>query len=186
MKIIIFLLAFLSVLHQAEMAPKGNEKPVILISAFHQYSLVPPNGWECENQNTKGPVSFAVFYEKGYSFNTAGTMMFVNSSSMNNSNRKKVEDFMKADSVFYREHYPNVSYTTEKPVKINDNLWARLVVLNGSATRTFDAYAYIDAGKSVVIIGISSENKNNFDKMMKAFTELVKSYQFIAFRPSSR
>ncbi len=183
---IIILSAFLSVLQQVNLAPKGNEKPVILISTSHQYSLIPPDGWECENQNTKGPASFAVFYEKGYSFNTAGTVMFVNSSSMNNSNRKKVEDFMKADSVFYREHYPHVSFKTEKPLKINDNLWARLVVLNSSADHAFDAYAYIDAGKSVVIIGISSENKNNFDKMMKAFTDLVKSYQFIAFRPAPR
>lgn len=186
MKIILFLSALLSLQYQADLAPKPTEKPVVLISAAHQYSLVPPVGWECENQNTKGPASFAVFYEKGNSFSTAGTVMFVNSSSLNNSNRKKVEDFIKADSVFYREHYPDVSFTREKPVKINDNLWARMILLNGTATHTFDAYAYIDAGKSVVVIGISSENKSNFDKMMKAFTDLVKSYQFIAFRPAPR
>ena len=176
---IIFLVLPLNILAQ------GNENnPVTLSSAFHTYSLRPPDGWYCESNPGKGSAGYANFYQKGKDFLTSPAVIYVRSFSLNTSDRKTVADVIRLDSAFYHEHYPEIRPQTEKPIRINEVLQATCKAYSDKTSGTYDLYAYISAGNAVVVITLTSDSSIHFERSLRTLDEMVRSYQFIALKPS--
>ena len=180
MKTALTSFALICIVQFTPLAQNSESIPVTLSSAVHIFSLKPPEGWFCETPTANKLPDFATFYEKGKNFQSAPAVIYVHCYSMNTTNPRSVDDFARADSAFYQEHYPEIKPVTERPIRINENLTASCKVYNGKSAGSFDIYSYIDAGGAIVVCTLTAENGSGLEKGLRTLTELVRSYQFIS------
>ena len=108
---------------------------------------------------------------------------FVNrksSSSLLETSHQTIEQLIKYDLDDFRNNYKDLLITDGNDIIINNKLKATVKYLSGKSYGNYEAIAYIDAGKSGVIITMTSRTKNGFDSSLFAFDSLVKSYFFMA------
>ena len=155
-------------------------KTGIIYGNNHAFSLTAPDGWILDNKSGINQGLYAVFYRKGESWENAVTVMYANTASLEDKAHNTLDQLIKYDLDNFKSNYSDIKITDGKDLQIKDNVIARIKYLSGKSYGNYEAMAYIDAGKTGVMIIMSSRTKVGFDNSLTAFEDLVKSYFFMA------
>ena len=172
---ILILLSFRMILFGQETVKTG-----IIYGENHAFSVTAPDGWVLDNKSGISQGIHAVFYRQGESWEKAMTVMYANTASLENKAHKTLQQLIKFDLDNFKKNYPDLNITDCKDIVIKDNVIAKVKYLSGKSYGNFEALAYIDAGKTAIMIIMSSRSKDGFDTSLTAFENLVKSYFFMA------
>jgi hypothetical protein len=152
----------------------------IIYGQNHAYALTAPEGWVLDNSSGVSEGLHAVFYPAASSWAGAATVMYTNVALCDLSKKEKIEDIMKYDIEKFRQDSPNLRVEKKEGIGVcNGRRKARVVYFSCDRYGHHEAVAYIPENKVVVMIVMRSRNKKEFDSSLKAFEELVKSYNFI-------
>ena len=169
---ILLLASFRLMLFGQEVANTG-----IIYGRNHAFSLTAPEGWVLDNHSGVDQGLYAVFYPKGESWAGAETVMYANTSSL-------IEDtfdqLIQYDVENFKKDSPDVKITDGKDILVNEKVTAKVKYFLSQTEKSYEAVAYIDAGKTGVMIVMSSRSDKGFHDSLTAFEKLVKSYFFIA------
>ena len=152
----------------------------IIYGSNHAFSLTAPKGWILDNTSGKSQGIHAVFYRNGESWNKAETVMYANTASLENNTHKTLEQLIKYDLDGFKREYKDIEITDGSDIQINENVIAKIKYLSGKSYGNYEAIAYIDAGKTGVMIIMSSRSEMGFKSSLTAFEDLVKSYFYMA------
>jgi hypothetical protein len=170
----VFMITGLQIFAQEDM------KTGIIYGDNHAYSLTAPDGWILDNKSGVSQGLYAVFYKKGLSWQTAETVMYTNTASLEESPHKSIDELMKYDLDNFKKQYNDLEIREGSDINLNNNKTAKVKYLSGKSYGNFEAIAYIDANKNGILIIMSSRTKEGFDASLAAFESLVKSYFYIA------
>jgi len=151
----------------------------IIYGKNHAFSLTAPEGWVLDNESGVNQGLHAVFYRHGESWEKALTVMYANTASLENKPHETLDQLIKYDLTKFKTDYSDIKITDGKDIIIKDNVIAKVRYLLGNSYGNFEAMAYIDAGKTGVMIILSSRSQEGFENSLPAFESLVKSYFFI-------
>ena len=148
---------------------------VILFRPDIKFILKEPEGWVLDTQSGAGSAVEAVLYPKGSSWEKAVAVMYARVVHKNETQRtvekvivNDVEDFMK------QSKDSTVSDSPSLPTR--DKKQARVKVFYDAVNKNYESVAFIDNSKVVVVIALSSRTKDEYEKSLPAFRELVASY----------
>jgi hypothetical protein len=159
---------------------QGDMKTGIIYGKNHAFSLTAPSGWVLDNQSGVSQGLHAVFYRSGESWKNATTVMYANTASLEDEAHKTLEQLITFDLNSFRKNYAGIKITDGKDIMISGNVVGKIKYLSGESYGNYEAISYIDAGKTGVMIIMSSRTKEDFEKSLTAFEDLVKSYFFMA------
>ncbi|MEI6312159.1 MAG: hypothetical protein WCP57_07875 [Bacteroidota bacterium] len=145
----------------------------------YAFLLVAPNGWVLDNSSGESQGLHAVFYKKGESWEKAETVMYAAGNPIKNKKYKTFDDFVSSDVNQFKNDYKDLILIAAPSILISDSTKAIVKYFSGNTYANFDAIAYIDAGKTAVVIAMSSRTKEGFEQSKEAFQKLVESYVFI-------
>jgi hypothetical protein len=149
----------------------------LLYGHNHSYYLTAPVGWVIDNLNGKEEGFNAVFYPKGSSWAGAETVMYTTYVSFDSTKKETVNDVIKSDSAAFRQNSPQLRVKKQNPIDIGKN--KKAIVFSFSMEGNYETVAYLEEKKGVVVIVISSKNKNGCINNNASFESLVKSYRFL-------
>lgn len=152
----------------------------IIYGGNHAYSLTAPDGWVLDNKSGVKQGLHAVFYKQGESWDKAGTIMYTTTASLEDNAHKTLEKLIKFDLDNFKKEYSDIQIVDAKDIVIKGNEVAIVKYLSGKSYGNFEAMAYINAGKTGIMIVMSSRTKQGFDNSLTAFESLVKSHLFMA------
>ncbi len=155
-------------------------KTGIIYGDNHAFSLTAPDGWILDNKSGVNQGLYAVFYRHGESWDKAGTVMYANTASLEDKAHRTLEQLIKYDLNNFKSNYPDIKIIDGKDIVIKAKVIAKIKYLSGKSYGNVEALAYIDAGKTGIMIIMSSRTKDGFDSSLTAFESLVKSYFFMA------
>lgn len=159
---------------------QDNFKAGIIYGDNHAFGLTAPDNWLLDNQSGVNQGLHAVFYEEGFTWANAITVMYANAASLEDSTHSTLNALIEYDLNNFKSQYSDLIIKDQNPIKINEKTTAIVKHLSGDSYGNFEAIAYIDAGNTGIMIIMSSRTKEGFNKSLNAFEELVKSYIFIA------
>jgi len=152
----------------------------IIYGKNHAFSLTAPTGWILDNQSGVSQGLHAVFYQRGQSWKDATTVMYANTASLEDQAHKTLKQLIKFDLDKFKKDYFDIRITEGNDIITKENAIAKIRYLSGKSYGNYEAISYIDAGKTGVMIIMSSRTKDEFDNSLTAFESLVKSYLFMA------
>lgn len=166
------------ILFLAPMIVSGQEdiKTGIIYGKNHAFSLTAPAGWILDNKSGVGQGLHAVFYEKGKSWENSITVMYANTASLEDDSHKTLDQLIKYDLDNFRKNYSDLKITEGNDIWIKEGVVAKVKYLSGQSYGNHEAISYIEAGKTGVMIIMSSRTKEGFENSLEAFESLVKSY----------
>lgn len=174
LSLLILILSQLTVLGQEEL------KTGIIYGKNHAFSLTAPNNWVLDNHSGVSQGLHAVFYKQGESWKSATTVMYANTASLEVEAHRTLEQLIEYDLNNFRKNYLGIKIIEAKDIVIKNNIIAKVRYLSGESYGNYEAISYIDAGKTGVMIIMSSRTKAGFETSLTAFEYLVKSYLFMA------
>lgn len=174
LSILILLSSQLTVFGQNEM------KEGLIYGKNHAFSLTAPMGWVLDNHSGVSQGLHAVFYRGGEAWESAITVMYANTASLEDEAHKSLEQLIKYDLNNFKKNYDGILITDGKDIMISGNVVGKIKYLSGESYGNYEAISYIDAGKVGVLIVLSSRTKDGFETSLPAFEDLVKSYLFLA------
>ena len=151
----------------------------IIYGKNHSFKLTAPSGWVLDNKSGAQQGIHAVFYEKGKSWAQAETVMYGNTAELKIPKQENLKELMQYDKGVFKKKYPGIKITEEKNIIINGNTTAIVRFFGSKSYGNYEAIAYIDAGKTGIMIVMSSRTESGFKKAYEKFVELVKSYEFL-------
>jgi len=163
----------------ASLGQEGSNTGIIY-GDNHAFSLTAPSGWILDNKAGVSQGLHAVFYEQGKSWQDAVTVMYANTASLEDDAHKTLDQLIKYDLDNFKKNYPGITIRDGKDVLIKKGTIAKVKYLSGQSYGNYEGMAYIDAGKTGIMIIISSRTKIGFENSLTAFEDLVKSYLFIS------
>jgi hypothetical protein len=144
------------------------------------FSLTAPKGWILDNKSGVTQGLYAVFYRQGESWDKALTVMYANTASLEDKAHKTLDQLIKYDLDNFRSNYSDIKIIDGNNIVIKDKIIAKVKYLSGKSYGNYEAMAYIDAGKTGIMIIMSSRSENGYKNSLTAFEDLVKSYFFMA------
>jgi len=174
------LITFILITTRLMIFGQEDIKSGIIYGVNHAFALTAPEGWVLDNQAGVSQGLYAVFYRKGAAWKEAETVMYANTSPLKTEGQESIGQIIEYDSANFRKNYPDISIISGEDIVIKENLIAKVRYFSGKSYPNFEAVAYIDAGKTCVMIILSSRSRKDFDNSRAAFGELVKSYLFIS------
>lgn len=154
-------------------------KTGIIYGNNHAFNLTAPDGWILDNKSGVNQGLYAVFYRKGDSWENAVTVMYANTASLEDKTHRTLDLLIKYDLDNFKSNYSGIKITDGNDIVIKDNIIAKVKYLSGKSYGNYEAMAYIDAGKTGIMIIMSSRTEDGFDSSLTAFENLVKSYFFM-------
>jgi hypothetical protein len=164
-------------------AAKGNAQDStrtgLLYGHNNAYYLTAPAGWVMDNESGKELGLTAVLYPKGSSWDTAKTVMYTTFASFDTTKQETLKQFISNDSIQFRAVSPHASIKVQKSIKMGKNKTIPVYSYNDAEKGNYDLIAYIEEKKGVVMIVISSMDKNGCINNYSSFNSLVRSYRFL-------
>lgn len=158
---------------------QDHMKTGIIYGENHVYSLTAPDGWVLDNNSGVSQGIYAVFYREGESWEKAETVMYTNTASLEDRAHKTLDQLIKYDLDNFKKEYSDILIIDAKDIVIKENVIAKVKYLSGKSYGNYESIAYINGGKTGVMIIVSSRTKQGFDNSLLAFESLVKSYFFM-------
>jgi hypothetical protein len=151
----------------------------LLYGFNNAYYLSAPIGWVMDNESGKEEGLTAVFYPKSSSWAEGETVMYSTFINFDTTKNESVADIIKGDSLKLKEHSSEIVISRQKPVTIGKTKKVAVMAYSSEKDKYYENVAYIPEKKGVVLIVISSHNKNGCINHHKEFEALVKSYRFL-------
>lgn len=148
----------------------------MLYGQNYVFGLDAPGGWVLDNKNGSPQGLDAVFYPKGSSWAASDPIVY---PQIWQKDGLTFADVLEGDVANYRRHSPALEVEDRPGVKTGVGATARLRYFRGSKDGPFEAVAYFDESKVVVMIVLSAKSKATFESAQPAFRELLESYKFI-------
>lgn len=177
MKKLLIILILLSC--KLMLSGQDNINTGIIYGTDHAYSLTAPEGWVLDNSSGVVQGLYAVFYKQGESWDKAETVMYTNTASLKDKAHKTLDQLIKYDLDNFKKEYSDILIIDAPDIVIKENVIAKVKYLSGKSYGNYESIAYINAGKTGVMIVMSARTKQGFDDSLIAFESLVKSYLFI-------
>jgi hypothetical protein len=137
----------------------------LLYGGGYSFILSAPEGWVLDSTSGKSQGMVAVFYpnvvSKGPGKETISQIINID-----------ISDFARGSA--------DSTAVDEDPVQTRDKNKAAVKRFHDAQNHNDEAVAYIDEAKVIVIVALSSRNKDQFDKSLDSFRDLVGSYYFLA------
>jgi len=145
----------------------------IIYGKDHAYCLSAPNLWVLDNQAGVDQGLHAVFYPEGGSWSDSKAVMY---SRIIDKGGNSLEEIIKDDLDHMKEGAPNFKALDQESIKCTQGAKAQIKFLSGDKFKSFEAIAYIEEPKKVVIIVLTARDEANFKSSVEPFKQLVKSY----------
>ena len=172
---ILFLLCFsASALSQRSDGTDGT----ILLGRHYGFILKEPNGWVIDDAAAKSQGLEAVLYREGSSWKQAVAVMYAR-VIYKDKTQATVEKVIADDVSDFLKQSPGSKVSDSPELPTRDKKKAVVKGFWDAANKNYDSVAFIDEPKVVVILALSSRDKNEFDKSLPDFKALVGSYFFV-------
>lgn len=155
-----------------------SPKAGMIYGEDHAYLLAAPKGWVMDNQSGKSDGLQAVFYPEGSSWAGGAAVMYTNVLGKS-SEKQPIKEIIDGDIADFKQNSATLKVDDAKMIDLGKGKSAVVKYFSGDAHGNFEAIAYIDEAKLVVIVVLSARNKKEFDASLPAFEELTKSYSFL-------
>lgn len=153
----------------------------MLYGKAHVLTFCAPSGWVLDNSIWNDQGIYAVFYPNGSTFESAkdsATIMYIN--VVERKDEKATLARMMADDAAEVEHNaPAAVVKPGKSIRAGDGEAAVQLFAPGAFGR-YEAAAYFDSPKVLIMFIMSSKNQAVFQNDYPAFTKLVQSYKFLS------
>jgi hypothetical protein len=165
---------------QSQTDAKDDGDSCIMYGKDHMFAIKLPQGWVVNPEIGKRLGLHAVMYPEGSSWRDSVVTMyssFVHKGKDNNT----LEAIIEEDVSGYRKESANLKIEDVAPFPIGGGK-ERVVVkhFSGDNGGNFDAVAYIEENKVVVMLVLNSRTEKDFQSALAAFRQLVGSYRFIS------
>ncbi len=141
----------------------------------HAFFLDPPKGWVLDNSAGVSQGSQAVFYPIGGSWQNSSVVMYANVMDKEEETYNTFEKAIAYDISQFKERDSSVKIRDSSAIVLGNNKQA---IVKTFFYSNYDAVAYIDESKVVVILVLSARTEAQFKNSYFDFKELVKSYGF--------
>lgn len=173
----IFLAYFFSSFLLNSLSAQDSTRTGLLYGNNHSYYLTAPVGWIIDNQSGREDGMNAVFYPKGSSWADGETVMYTTFVNFDSIKKETIRDIISGDSARFHQASPQSRVKKQTPVEIGKN--KKAVIYSFSMEGNYETVAYLEEKKGIVVIVLSSKNKNGPVNNNKAFESLLKSYRFL-------
>jgi len=158
--------------------PRDGVDGTILLGRQYSFILKEPAGWVIDGSIAKSQDLDAVLYREGSSWKEAVAVMYAR--VIRKDQKKPTIESVITDDVndFLKQN--RESKVSESPVlETRDKKSAIVKGFYDATNKNYELVAFIDEPKVVVILALSSRNKDEFEKSLSAFKALVGSYFFV-------
>ena len=150
-------------------------------SHFFQYCA--PKGWTLDAGTSHGEGIDVSIYPDGSSWDSAresGTIMYITTFDKPN-NKYTVEKAMAFDADDTKQSAKSAVIVVKQgePIKLDDQVVPVQVFAPGGFNR-YEASAYIDSPKVIIMFVMTSKNVDAFKRDYPAFVQFVQSYKFMS------
>ena len=173
---LIFLIVSVSAQKKAE--PDKAENTGIIYGNNHSYKLTAPKDWLLDNKSGVSQGLHAVFYPQDSSWRDGIAVMYTNVSQKMNK-AESAKETIERDIANFKKGSPKLKVEDAKSIKLTKDKSATIKYFSNDENGNYEAIAYIDEAKVVVMIVLTSKTKKDFDASLVAFQELVGSYFFL-------
>lgn len=144
-----------------------------------RYTLSAPEGWVVDTESGKAHGLHVVMYPKGQSWTNGRVVMYGNAASKDLPGNTNAEQVMSADIEAFKKRSPELKVGELKTLSVQQGKKVLLREFEGSIGGAYEAVAYIDEPKSVVILALSARTKEDFSAARSSFNEMLGSYKLI-------
>jgi hypothetical protein len=151
----------------AEKAPNAG----IVYGQDHSFIISAPKGWVLDNQSGQSDGLQAVFYREGQTWSGASAVLYANVALKSDEATSTLEKTI--------EKNPTLSVKDGPRLKTQEGRIPVVKDFGGDRFGNFERIAYLDESKVVVFLVLSARTKKEFEASLKAFAELVATYNFL-------
>jgi hypothetical protein len=174
----VLLVLLLFLIHSPALGQKNDADSVILLGRPYSFILKAPSGWVLNEEAGKSQGLRAVLYKEGSSWKAAVAVMYVRVVQKDEA-QPTLDKVVSNDISDFLKQSPDSKVSDSKALKTGDKKQAIVKEFYDAANKNFESVAFIDESKVVVIVVLSSRNKDEFDKSISAFEALVGTYFFV-------
>ena len=176
---VINILCCVNYLAQEKGADNQGFKSGIIYGKDHAFGLRAPKDWIMDNTSGVKQGLHAVFYPKGSSWGNGEVVMYANVNHKGEAKKDSFEKIVADDIAAYKTHSSNIKVMDADPLPTANGKNALVKYFSGDINGNYEAVAYVDEEKFIVILVLTSKTKSGFESSLPAFKELVASYLFI-------
>lgn len=167
---------------QVQMGPNGQTG--VVYGPGHAFSLDAPAQWVLDNQSGVDQGLQAVFYPVGKSWTNSPSVMYANVYLKKDQKDENAATVAAKDIADFRKHSRTFKVLDADPLPVGDLAGdkprtALVKYFSGDDFGNFEAVAYINESKVVVMLVLSARKEEEFKKALPVFAELVRSYHFL-------
>ncbi len=165
-------------------AAQDNGDSGIIFGEHYSFTLTAPKGWVLDNGSGKGQGLQAVFYPKGSSWKNGAAVMYANVYQKRDPGKESLQTVIAGDVAEYQKESPKLTVVDADRIPTRKDerskgKEANIKYFAGDRNGNYEAVAYINEGKVVVMLVLTTRSKNDFGSSLSAFKELVGSYFFL-------
>lgn len=183
-KILILALCPILLLSTTFASPQKYRRPdgvdgTILLGQYYAFILAEPNGWNLDTSAGKSDSLDAVLYPDGSSWADGTAVMYVRVTYKDSKTKRSMQQVIENDIEEFKQRNKDSTVSTMPSYLTRDKKKAEMRNFYDAEHKNQEAVAYIDEPKLVVILVLTSRNKDEYSKSLPAFKDLVASYFFV-------
>lgn len=163
--------------HAQDAKPDADDKNTGLVyGKDYAFAVTAPAGWFFDSESGIQQGLHAVFYPAGSSWKESQAVMYVNAAAKTDT----LEKFVEGDVANFRKGSPRLKVTDEESPAVAGRQRVVAKRFVEDQLGNFEAVAYVEESKVVVMLVLSARTQDEFDAALPAFRKLVSSYRFIS------
>lgn len=148
------------------------------------FGLTAPEGWVLDDVSGSSLGLDAVFYPEKTSWKKTTMDMYVNVVDKKNGGEETIEELILRDISRFKDESPDlIVEDAPEPFLTRDGERVIVKYFKNSARWKYEAVAYIDEDKKVVLLVFGSDTAEEFKASLGSFEELVSSYIYMNMKP---
>ena len=147
----------------------------IFLGRSYSFVLKEPAGWIMDSQTAKSQHLEAVLYREGSSWKDAVAVMYARVIHKDET-QDTVEKVITNDVTDFLKLNKESRVSDSAPLQTRYKKEGISKVFYDAANKNYEIVTFIDEPKVVVILALSSRNKDEYEKALPAFKSLVASY----------
>lgn len=157
--------------------PDADDKQTGLVyGKDYAFAVTAPAGWVLDTESGIQQGLHAVFYPTGSSWKDGKAVMYVNAAARPDT----LEKFVEGDVANFRKGSPRLKVTDEETPALEGKQRVVAKRFVEDQLGNYEAVAYVEESKVVVILVLSARTQAEFDAALPAFRKLVSSYRFVS------
>jgi hypothetical protein len=173
------LILFVLVIQAAAQSQKPDaDDGTILFGRDYAFILTEPSGWVIDSTTAKSQDLAAVMYPSGSSWKNAASVMYARVVYKDEA-QPTIEKVISADVEDFLKQSTESKASDSPSIQTRDKKQGSVKAFYDGQNKNHERVAFIDESKVVVILALSSRNKDEYEKSLPAFKSLVGSYFFL-------